>query len=570
MIRHRGFNLVEILITLSIVALLTTLILSAVSDYRDKLRIVRVRNDLAVLAQVCKYIESTDSSVVLTTVAEPGSVITSIVAGYLLSLPTEDPWGRMYWIHPETGMVETTNSDGFAYIVDAGMGRIISPGPDGVCHTTIGHGVADHHRDIVIQYRRTPWLFYAVNDGIFLAQSDGSSDPIEVFSGRNVALNATRDRFVCLDTNGRVVWGNVEANAVTTASQASALEHGDFGLRPFWAPDGVHVIVACRLGAIWVINTATQSERRVTPVGVISGGSGNAWQQDTSTAMRSIHTDENVAWFHHYGLEEGNATYITVSSDGKIAYYDARPWHQGISMVLLDGSGRRTIIRDPDSPNTPVPGEDEPVRRYRPLFWHDTENIVYIDRHHHFVSRVKLDGSFNINLHGDSTGGQILGVMPSPDRSMMVFRRVDGSRAYTLRLDGSGFLHAYGDEAQSHYSTFFDASLTRAAPLWRQAQDRVFFPAYRDDEAIMRKRYDSFQQGYGFALIDFAPDNEKTGLRPSSWDIDQSGHLIAVISEGGDEDDGVFVYSINGPHGAITRIGDEISISGSHSIFWLD
>ena len=62
--KRSAFNLVELLITLSIVALLTTVIFNAVNDYRDKLRTVIVRNDLIILAQMCKYVESVERTLI--------------------------------------------------------------------------------------------------------------------------------------------------------------------------------------------------------------------------------------------------------------------------------------------------------------------------------------------------------------------------------------------------------------------------------------------------------------------------------------------------------------------------
>ena len=571
MTRRRGFNLVEILITLSIVAMLTTIIVSSVADYKDKLRMVRVKNDLAVLSQTCKYIESTDASILVTSVSEPGAILTSTVSNYILSLPAEDPWGRQYWLNPVTKMAETTDSDGFAYVLDRGMGRIISPGPDGVCNTTIGYGLADKERDIVVEFRQTQWLVFCINAGIYLSRGDGSVAPEKIFDGRNIAVTPARDRFCCVSATApfAVSWGLIDLQPSMQSAVNAALKN--VNLHPFWAPDGVHIVVVSDAGHIWVINTATGQERCVTnsppdPSPPIENQA--AWLiggVDIESKKRSIHTDERSAWYHFIQPPTDVGIYVTVSSDGKIAYFNKN--HKGIEMVLMDGSGRRTIVRD-----TLGTG-----KKYLPLFWLDTENIVYMNATETVINRIKQDGSYDVSLFPSNptndTVAPVFAISPSPDRSMIAFNNnADFDRYRILRTDGSGYIK---DTAGTAVDNYVPGSYrgTNALPLWHRLQRRLFIPAREDAgglDTINELRLVSSAGELRFQGINSIEDNNASGLVPHAWSLDRSQNLLAIISVSSvGQKNGVYVYSIAGPPGAVTKISD-LTPAGSTTfdIFW--
>lgn len=569
--RRRGFNLVEILITLSIVAMLTTIIVSAVADYKDKLRMVRVKNDLAVLSQTCKYIESTDASILVTSVSEPGAILTSTVSNYILSLPAEDPWGRQYWLNPVTKMAETTDSDGFAYVLDRGMGRIISPGPDGICNTTIGYGLADKERDIVVEFRQTQWLFFCINSGIYLTRGDGSSPPVKIFDGRNIAVTPARDRFCCVAAAApfAVSWGLIDQQPSMQSAVNASLKSSN--LHPFWAPDGVHIIVVSDAGHVWVINTATGQERRVTVPDPLPPLRNDvpAWTTggvDIEPQKRSIFTDERSAWYHFIQPPPDLGIFLTVSSDGKIAYLNRNS--NGIEMVLMDGSGRRTIVRDTQGTG----------KIYLPLFWLDTENIVYLNASETVLNRIKQDGSYDVSLFPSNVTNDavapVFAISPSPDRSMVAFLNNPDARRYRiLRTDGSGYIKDMGGAAVENLVPGAYRG-TNALPLWHRLQRRLFIPCREDGggpDTIDEFRLVPFAGEIRFAGINSIEDNNSSGLVPHAWSLDRSQNLLAIISiaSGGGQKNGVYVYSIAGPPGAVTKISDLTPSAGTtFNIFW--
>jgi hypothetical protein len=74
-------------------------------------------------------------------------------------------------------------------------------------------------------------------------------------------------------------------------------------------------------------------------------------------------------------------------------------------------------------------------------------------------------------------------------------------------------------------------------------------------------------------------DNPDSGIVPFTWDLDSSGNLLAIGSSAkgfGGLKDGIFIYSINGPAGAVTDITKSLSDadripgdSSYFSVFWI-
>jgi len=591
LVRRAGFNLVEILITLSIVALLTTVVVNAVSDYKDKLRLVVVKNDLMLLAQMCKYVESTQKTLVQT-ISDGATELSTELNNFIIKIPNEDPWGRQYFL-AEDGAVTTTDSGGMAYIIDRGMGRIISPGPDGSCNTVIGRGIADKERDVVVEYRQKQWLMYNLNDGIFLVRGDGSIDPIFLCAGTQLDVSHDRQTFVFIHPASFLLqWGRVDENPQIRSTVSNWT--GDDGSYPFFAPDGVNVVVTRKDGTdrnIYSVNTNTGEERRLTGDMPLTDLGASYYGGTLEAKPRTVFNDGRSSFFHFVLSDAINSgIFIAVSSDGKVCFHNCAATHKGIEVVLLNGTGRRTVIRD--TINNPA------VKWFRPLFWLDTETIVYMDYGHKMLYRIKQDGSYNVALYPDPQNGTptsqsapFLGFAPSPDRSMVGFScktALGNYRGYRIvRTDGSGCLMDYAQsQVQSNIATgsgpvsFPALWPRRGIRLGAEYRQQIFVPAFDDTSIDLMQELEIVQTGSRYYFIDVGSNsgNQDQGLRPISWDLDQSGNLIAVVSRavGASQKDGVFIYSITGPQGATTdltrnmAVGDRRPLDAKFSaIFWI-
>ena len=591
-IRRHGFNLVEILITLTIVALLTTVVVSAVSDYKDKLRMVVVKNDLMTLAQMCKYVESTEKTLVQT-ISDGATEITTELNNYIIKIPSEDPWGRQY-LQSADGSVATTDSGGQAYLIDRGMGRIISPGPDGVCNTTIGSGLSDVDRDIVVEYRQKQWIIYNLNDKIYLAKGDGGMEPIWLYDGKYMDVSPDRQTFACLDVATlELTWGRVDENpqvnqTVKDANGATSTWTGDSGSFPFFAPDGVHIIITRDDGGgrnLYCINTNTGLLTQLTNDGPIYHDA-DYYTGQPMTKPRTVFNDGRSSFYHFVDQGTDPGVFIAVSSDGKIAFHNNNAGNDGMDIVLLNGTGRRTIIKD-----TAGTG-----KRYRPIAWLDTETLVYVDKGYGTLYRIKQDGSYNValypSLQGEDTtdDGPFKSFSPSPDRQMIGFvckgTGGNGTGYRIIRTDGSGcILNSGGSAPQSELSTGTGAL---APALWPN-RGRRMGAEYRRSILIsltdptsddLMQELEIVETGSRVFHMGVSPvvANSNQGMVPLSWDVDASGNLIALVSLAGGaaQRDGVFVFSVAGPYGAVTDITKnmpaaerEPDVDKFFSIFWI-
>ena len=262
---RRGFNLVEILITLTLVALLTTSLINFVNDFDDKTKVARARSDLARIAQQAVMAESR-SGTKMTTDSIGMTGMVTMLADYLVELPAFDPWGNRYWVSAD-GSVITSRSQGVAYLIDPAFGRIISAGPDGIVNTDIGSGVSDTDNDIVVEFRRQPWVTYSYQASggvgeVWVARIDGSINekvlPHPTFESgatgvKNVTYSPDGTRFCGVGDGGgsanKIVCGNTspqnpDAFALGDPTQipAPGANNVDDSTFPLFMPDGNQVL----------------------------------------------------------------------------------------------------------------------------------------------------------------------------------------------------------------------------------------------------------------------------------------------------------------------------------------
>ena len=604
-----AFNLVELLITLSIVALLTTVIFNAVNDYRDKLRSVIVKSDLTTLASMCKYVESmerTTGKTLVVSVSTGATELSTALSNYIIKIPAEDPWGNQYYIDTSgaTSTVKSTNSGGTAYIVDGGLGRIISPGPDGICHTQIGFGKSDTDRDIVIEYRQSQWLAFNLQQKIYLAKGDGSFEPIFIYNGDKLRVSPDCQKFVCLESGTNILsWGMLDENP--GIQQKMHLATGGTGIYvvggtnpgddafPFWAPDSVHIIYTRKGGVgynLYSLNTATKTEMQMTKDQPIKNEE-EYFQRDMQAAPRSIFNDGRCASYQYVSQDPDGAgkhdAFITISIDGKVAYYNQHK--ASMDIVLLNGTGHRTILVDTTTADLNV------RERYRPLFWLDTETIIFTDKSHNYLYRVRQDGTYKIQLYSARQNGSDLtnnkpfsAFTLSPDRRFISFCVSTNTRYRVVRTDGAGCV-----SGPSVIDNNFPAVLGgKNHSLWStgrkllsdgKTENKIYIST--DGSAVTSSTIQCCTILDGGKHIEWRAisqndDNPDSGIVPYSWDLDDSGNLLAVASMSSGNAvlrDGIFVYSINGPAGAITDItkslpdNDRIPTDGTtyFAVFWI-
>jgi type II secretory pathway pseudopilin PulG len=597
--KRAAFNLVELLITLSIVALLTTVIFNAVNDYRDKLRTVIVKNDLITLAQMCKYVESIERTLV-SSVSTGATELTSDLNNYIIKIPAEDPWGYQYYIDPVDSTVHTTNNGGMAYIVDKGLGRIISPGPDGVCDTRIGYGQSDTDRDIVVEYRQSQWLIFNLQKKIYLSKGDGSFDPIFIYAGDKLRVSPDRQKFVCVDAANVLTWGLIDQNPnvkqlmhLGTGLDTTFNNNGSLYF-PFWAPDSVHILYTKYVPAftacdIYSLNTATSETIRLTRDAPIPYDT--AYFNGGINYKSSIFNDGRCSSYQNIDATVAkHDVAITVSLDGKVAFYNKNK--ASLDMVLLNGTGYRTVcvdttILDPDN-----------RKRFRPLFWLDTETIIYLDKNHDYIYRVRQDGTYRIPLYAKMQNGVDLTTADSfsafslsPDRRFIGFSVDKAGVPYyrILRTDGAGCVIS-GAAVDSPYSAVGAGGRHALWPkreilLPNGEKERRVFPS-TDTSTGSLATFQEIVLKDGGKIIEWSAmgpqyDNPDTGIVPFSWDLDKSENLIAAGSWSDGKAgllDGIFVYSIGGPAGAVTNItktfpdSDRIPTDGSAyvGVFWIE
>ncbi|RLF01339.1 MAG: hypothetical protein DRJ64_10745 [Thermoprotei archaeon] len=600
--KKAAFNLVELLITLSIVALLTTVIFNAVNDYRDKLRTVIVRSDLITLAQQCKYVESIERTLIAS-VSTGTTELTSELNNYIIKIPAEDPWGKQYYIDPVNSEVYTTNSGGMAYIVDKGLGRIISPGPDGVCDTKIGFGMSDTDRDIVVEYRQSQWLIFNLQKKIYMAKGDGSFDPIFMFAGDKLRVSPNRQKFVCIDNANVLTWGIVDQNP--HVKQNMHLEGGlDFTFDnaneqyfPFWAPDSVHIIYTVKNPSkaeanIYALNTANNQTTRITNDYPIAWDSGY-FLGAISGRPFSIFNDGRCSSYQYISSTVGtHDVAITVSLDGKVAFYNKNK--ASLDLVLLNGTGYRTVVLD----TTESDVDDR--EKFRPLFWLDTETIIFLDGKHEQIYRIRQDGTYKIPLYpqsqkadSDLTNDKPFAAFAlSPDRRFISFCVSPGRTFYRIvRTDGAGCVASENDGAVDTEFSAVRGGYRHA--LWPKREkilpngeiERKVYVS-TDGSAVTSSTlqeivlYDG-GKNIKWTAVSQMDDNPEPGIVPFSWDLDKSENLIAVGSWSDGQPglkDGIFVYSISGPVGAISDItkslpdADRIPTDGNvyFSVFWIE
>ncbi len=99
-VERNGFTLVEMMVTLFILALLTTVVAINVLPNQDKAMVQKAKADIAVLGQAMETyrldnLTYPEASIGLQALVNPPSAVGARTEGYIRKLPN-DPWNRPY------------------------------------------------------------------------------------------------------------------------------------------------------------------------------------------------------------------------------------------------------------------------------------------------------------------------------------------------------------------------------------------------------------------------------------------------------------------------------------------
>lgn len=582
---NAGFNLVEIMITLTLVALLTTTLITFVNDFEDKTKIARARADMMRLGQQALLAESQMGQQISTASAGSSEVVTMLL-DWIVEMPPVDPWGNRFVVSAD-GTAVRSSTQGTAYVLDPSYGRFLCAGPDGLVQTRLGSKLSDFDNDIVVEFRQQPWVAFSFTptgstDGrIWVSRADGTAlaqvfpHPSYMGGGMGVSgvsFSPDGSRWVGLETDGsgsataylvagfcdaenprilRLPAGGYDENGVFNAGFTGM---PNINTAPFFTPDGTQVVYIAPTGAIVIWNLISNEKRLLVPFGAFLAPNLGSYPDSTG---RIIHVSRQRSYYWHpgYASQYDETQAIAVAPDGKIAvglYQAPHAGREGIYVLLPGGQGQRRI-------------KDGTGDVWLPLFWIDSENLIYyaiIGSNIHF-RRISQNGTFDIPLfNATATGSKITGLEPrlpaiSPDGSLLAFVHTAAFDGKILFTNGAGYLK--GDPVQTNFQF-------PTPPITHQ---EFLFSA--DGGSMFAARQHGGSPGSGITEIHFRRDqpglaplvrtplfNDTFESTPARMALSPNGTMIATVSAPAPipvpPRQGVLVFPLLGPHGAAMTI----------------
>lgn len=595
---RRGFNLVEIMITLTLVALLTTVLINFVNDFDDKAKMARARNDITRIAQQAVIAESR-TQMQLTTESMTTSGLATMILDYIVELPDFDPWGNRFVISAD-GTVRSSSTEGIAYVIDPSFGRVISAGPDGVINTQLGTGKSEDDLDLVVEFRQQPWVAYSGTPSagvgeIHVAKVDGSERrqvlPRTDFEGGttgiiNVTFSPDGSKFCGVAQGGGagILCGLTSAdNPAIRRHNTSDVNESTF---PMFMPDGQGVLYISNQfgGELMHLNLTLDGADEFTlavPTVLLENTVG---VDDSSEAL----TSGNVSRFMHVSRQRSYYTRvdstlhqsitIAVGPDGKIAvgWYpdvtDGTP--PGGIYLLLPGVGNKRLIKADDDQTTANVGE------WFPLFWVDSNNLIYwgVQAGEIHLRRIGADGRFDIPLMNPTSPVSQLGSSPivnasiSPDGDLLCFIHNAGANGKILRADGGGYLKG-GTQTGSNFSA--GAVILSQPPIFARHEESLYFSAEVAGIGIQEVKF--LMGNLGLPPQDQALDtNGVFDIQGSRIALGPNGLLIAAIqSPDINPPGGVKVFPILGPEGTSVEVSEagwtvNSGVANQPNVVWID
>lgn len=609
-----GYNLVEVLVTLTIVSIITITLVSFVNDLDMRHKVAVARADINRIAEAAHLAEAEMSRVTtlpgqslellnLTTTSK----LAWLLGSKLLELPSEDPWGNRFIRVEQANSVvayvratEATDvSTGTPYIVDEGLGRVVCAGPDGIVDTHIGQDPADSEADLIVEYRHKPWLFYNVGGKLFINSADGSANPTSVQGIEVRSPDATRYtnaqvapdglRYAAVKNGNTLVIGTLtwatETGGVNPTSRADEVilaprNHSlsfeltgwtsgvvpsvDEGTFPLWLPDSSGVVFLAG-GDLYRYSQSRGKQSGPDRGEVLLLARGTQLSDDASagSSSRILNSTRRFATY----LNPDKSLFLAVAADGKVAY---RTGTGGIRVVLGDGTARREL---------------KPLGDLAPIAWPNSNYLIYWNRANKTLYRIAQDGSADGPLVVDPTQKIEVTAMYnaslSPEGTYLAFL-VSPSKGYILRSDGNG--PVIGPGPNDLFFGGLGGGMQYAPPFrWRQALDcasyRVLYLSSSNlAHPIQNLRFDlhdhyPFSNAVGIndpegcelsagSLVSFQSTQEKLldGLGVQAYDLSRDEKLLAIVSDKdarlrpGSGSGGLYIVPVTGRSQASTRI----------------
>lgn len=583
---RQGFNLVEILITLTLVALLTTALLSFIQDFDEKARVLKARRDLARLAEQAQLAESRSGSL-LSTASAQALDIPLLMEQYLVDIPDYDPWGNRFRIDSVTGSVSTSDTQGTAYVLDASFGRWISAGPDGIVQTRLGTAKADFDNDLVAEFRQKSWVAYSYTPAgdtlghIWVSEQDGTSQqivmPHDSFEGgatgvMNVTFSPDGSRWAGVKMNPGVqesiLYGFTAPNGPGVREISVGVDVSD-GTFPIFFPDGITVGWIQDDGAFWAYNHLRDQTYEMVGPAIPSPPN----QVPTDTAIdyaasigKVIHVSEERSYYHQFRSNGTDSVALAISSDGKLAFnYYGGAATQGIYLAFPNGQHR--LLK-----------ETSGGVHWMPLFWIDEGNLAYfgqIGGGKIGLGRISQDGRFDIPLYDGSVGGQFPACSGiSPDGKHLSYVHEPSGETAIYRTDGAGYLKAGSTPAASFVLS--SANMIQASPfqefIFPRGGGHHYYSSNDPSQGIYEVLYDLENPNLAIdtktpALnADFPVSSVRAALDPLEI-------RIATVSSPtfGGSVVGVQVFPLLGPNGDYTQLSTLEPQNGNRvNVAWVE
>lgn len=590
-----GFNLVEIMITLTLIALLTTTLINFVNDFDDKTKVTKARNDLTRLAQQAVLAES-KAGTQLSSSSASGSELTTLLLDWIVALPDYDPWGNRFMVSP-SGAVTRTTTQGMAYILDPSFGRMICAGPDGVVNTQLGREPSDNDNDIVVEFRQQPWVAYSYtpsvggNEGeIWVARTDGTQKARVLPNSNpgggggkgamNVTFSPDGARWCGVETSGGAPTGklicgqNSPQNPVVqevddplggeTATNVAAHSY------PFFTPDGNHVMwINANDKSLRICNLVVLSTSQIATVLVMPAGSmpDEEAPDYSDSEGRIVHVSKERSYYFRIRQSDPTKSIgIAVSADGKIAASWYGGGQDGIYLALPSGKNRRRLR-----------ASISPGQMWLPLFWEDTQNLIYYAQTAGKIQirRVGQDGRFDLPLfnHVAANLGPSTPYTPSISRDgtqMAFFYAPTIMRI--VRTDGAGWLKNVATNSE----TAITNPVLFQEQIWSTDMSRLFVAhEYGGGSGIQEVIFDMDQPAAN--VTGGNPGlNSTFHATPGRMALSPSGLLFASIQAPGLPDGapatppGVRIFPLLGPAGASMTISTTAPNPGNTvNIAWI-
>lgn len=565
--RRAGFNMVEVLVALVLVGIVTITMVSFMNDHHQRYRVAVARSDLTRLAEAMQLAEQR-SGKRIETLSEPSGGITSGLAPYILDLPATDPWGNRFKQDQDNKKRFVLSLDsGDPYAVDMGMGRIISAGPDGEISTPVGQDPPDNDNDMVVDFRRRPWIVFAVAGALTLATADGATKapvpPVAAGAQRptlaNVALSPEGSWFAAIKDGNTLVVRPVDEtsgslrNVIPRATdpakgrvqnEITVAVSGD--TFPLFYPNGRSLLfVAGR--DLYRYDIGMDLVVPLTTGGAFGG-------TDQQSATRTMSATPRGCF---YTFAAGGGTYaIAISVDGKLAFNRPGDTASGIYLVSASG-GDAKLLKAATVPNGLLP-----------VSWIGPDNLIFMTNpttgSEKFFYKIRMDGrDEGIALHGKAIPTGISAPTPSTDGTALVFFSSDTEGA-VLRTDGSGFIEETSDHLFRPFS-YSSGINTSIEPLWTRDSKVVYFAA-RDGSILQLNT----RKGTNYYVVEPLKLNPQggSGLKPLAMELNNDETLFAIVSS---TPPGMFVVPLLGPPGARTELKTPAPSAGeTPAVRWLD